>query len=98
VARNTGPNLVVYTDRRNDKRRDDEQITGTTHELGTTDVKMTMSTRTIANPRRTTLAHLRDADELTAEAVAPSVSENADELPAQTANPQRTVLQESSAN
>jgi len=59
---------------------------------------MTMSTRTIANPRRTTLAHLQDADELTAEAVAPGVSEDAERLPAQTANPRRTVLADSSAD
>lgn len=56
---------------------------------------MTTSTRTIANPRRTTLAHLQDADELAAEAVAPGASQDTEELPAQTANPRRTVLEES---
>ncbi|GAB2760015.1 hypothetical protein GCM10027072_68190 [Streptomyces bullii] len=44
----------------------------------------------IANPRRTTLAHLKDADELQT----PEQPEHAVELPAQTANPKRTVLQE----
>lgn len=44
----------------------------------------------IANPRRTTLAHLNDADELrTARAEQPA--DRAD-LPANTANPRRTVL------
>ncbi|MEU6555399.1 hypothetical protein ABZ915_34855 [Streptomyces sp. NPDC046915] len=51
-------------------------------------MKTTMLFRTIANPRRTTLAHLEDADELqTAEQPEHSV-----ELPAQTANPRRTIL------
>jgi hypothetical protein len=53
-------------------------------------VKTTMMFRNIANPRRTTLAHLKDADELsTAPAEAP---EHPVELPTQTANPRRTVL------
>lgn len=44
----------------------------------------------IANPRRTTLAHLEDADDLqTSEQPEHSV-----DLPAQTANPKRTVLME----
>ncbi|AJT64180.1 hypothetical protein [Streptomyces chattanoogensis] len=51
-------------------------------------MKTTMMFRNIANPRRTTLAHLKDADEL-ATAAAP---EHTAELPAQTANPRRTVL------
>ncbi len=42
----------------------------------------------IANPRRTTLAHLEGADELQT----PEQPEHAVELPAQTANPRRTVL------
>ncbi|UKY52883.1 hypothetical protein [Streptomyces inhibens] len=46
--------------------------------------------RNIANPRRTTLAHLTDADELGT--AAPEVPEHTVELPAQTANPRRTVL------
>ncbi|MCF6526556.1 hypothetical protein [Streptomyces sp. JJ36] len=49
---------------------------------------------TIANPRRTTLAHLEDADELAvAEATAGS-----EELPRRTANPRRTVLVEAPAD
>ncbi|MFJ8670451.1 MULTISPECIES: hypothetical protein [unclassified Streptomyces] len=46
--------------------------------------------RNIANPRRTTLAHLQDADELGT--AAPEAPEHSVELPAQTANPRRTVL------
>lgn len=46
--------------------------------------------RTIANPRRTTLAHLDDADELQT----PQQPEHSVDLPAQTANPKRTILQE----
>ncbi len=44
----------------------------------------------IANPRRTTLAHLKDADDLRA----PEQPEHAVELPTQTANPRRTILME----
>lgn len=44
----------------------------------------------IANPRRTTLAHLEGADELQT----PEQPEHAVELPAQTANPRRTILME----
>ncbi len=44
----------------------------------------------IANPRRTTLAHLKDADELQT----PQLPEHSVELPNQTANPRRTVLME----
>ncbi|MEU7582981.1 hypothetical protein AB0B50_36030 [Streptomyces sp. NPDC041068] len=51
-------------------------------------VKSTMF-RNIANPRRTTLAHLKDADEMQA---APELPEHAVELPTQTANPKRTIL------
>jgi hypothetical protein len=60
-------------------------------------VKTTMITRSVANPQRTTLAHLRDADELVP--AVPAVpaegaesGEGAGNLPAQTANPRRTVL------
>ncbi|MFE0376280.1 hypothetical protein ACFW1M_11980 [Streptomyces inhibens] len=53
-------------------------------------MKTTMMFRNIANPRRTTLAHLTDADELGT--VTPEVPEHTVELPAQTANPRRTVL------
>jgi len=48
-----------------------------------------------ANPRRTTLAHLKDASELnTGEAAAlpPVTAAEARELPQRTANPRRTVL------
>ncbi|MGV9567818.1 hypothetical protein [Streptomyces sp. NPDC003480] len=51
-------------------------------------MKTTMMFRTIANPRRTTLAHLADADELQA----PATPEHSVDLPTQTANPKRTVL------
>ncbi|PAZ15893.1 hypothetical protein CLM62_11255 [Streptomyces sp. SA15] len=44
----------------------------------------------IANPRRTTLAHLKDADELRT----PEHPEHSVALPEQTANPRRTVLME----
>jgi hypothetical protein len=53
-------------------------------------VKTTMMFRTIANPRRTTLAHLEDAGELQT----PALPEQSVELPTQTANPRRTVLEE----
>ena len=51
-------------------------------------MKTTMMFRNIANPRRTTLAHLKDADELDA----PETQEHTVELPRQTATPRRTVL------
>ncbi|MFP8961155.1 hypothetical protein ACLIYP_11440 [Streptomyces nanhaiensis] len=57
-------------------------------------MKTTMITRSVANPQRTTLAHLRDAGEL-APAVPAEGAENGEgtgSLPAQTANPRRTVL------
>ncbi|MET9733917.1 hypothetical protein ABZZ79_25655 [Streptomyces sp. NPDC006458] len=44
--------------------------------------------RTTANPRRTTLAHLDDTGEL----FTPEQPEHSVDLPAQTANPRRTVL------
>ncbi|MFB8088868.1 MULTISPECIES: hypothetical protein [unclassified Streptomyces] len=48
----------------------------------------TTTSRNIANPRRTTLAHLEDAAALgTAE-----LPEHALQLPTQTANPRRTIL------
>ncbi|MFD6974141.1 hypothetical protein [Streptomyces sp. NPDC059979] len=52
-------------------------------------MKTTTMFRNIANPRRTTLAHLKDAEDLQA---APAIPEHAVELPMQTANPRRTVL------
>ncbi|MGW5866913.1 hypothetical protein ACWFRJ_32625 [Streptomyces sp. NPDC055239] len=45
--------------------------------------------RNIANPRRTTLAHLTDAQEVAPAADQP---EHSTELPTQTANPKRTIL------
>ncbi|MEU7282773.1 hypothetical protein AB0A69_28955 [Streptomyces sp. NPDC045431] len=51
-------------------------------------MKTTMIIRSIANPRRTTLAHLADAGEL-AQGVKP---EHPTDLPASTANPRRTTL------
>ncbi|MEU5090864.1 hypothetical protein [Streptomyces sp. NPDC021356] len=51
-------------------------------------MKTTMMFRTIANPRRTTLAHLEDAEALET----PELPEHSVSLPAQTANPRRTVL------
>ncbi|MBV2353439.1 hypothetical protein KUM39_03525 [Streptomyces sp. J2-1] len=53
-------------------------------------MKTTMMFRNIANPRRTTLAHLPDAGGLE-RAEQP---EHSVELPAHTANPRRTVLME----
>jgi hypothetical protein len=53
-------------------------------------VKTTMMFRKIANPRRTTLAHLKAADELQT----PAQPEHPVDLPAQTANPRRTILNE----
>ncbi|MFI8385441.1 hypothetical protein OG749_31605 [Streptomyces nojiriensis] len=52
-------------------------------------MKTTTMFRNIANPRRTTLAHLKDAEDLQA---APATPEHTVELPTQTANPRRTVL------
>ena len=52
-------------------------------------MKTTTMFHKIANPRRTTLAHLKDADEIQA---APAVPEHAAELPTNTANPKRTIL------
>ncbi|MDV9200002.1 MULTISPECIES: hypothetical protein [unclassified Streptomyces] len=53
-------------------------------------MKTTMMFRNIANPRRTTLAHLKDADALRT----PEQPEHAVDLPTQTANPRRTILME----
>ncbi|MEU2248592.1 hypothetical protein [Streptomyces sp. NPDC019224] len=53
----------------------------------------TTTFRNIANPRRTTLAHLKDAEALrTAELL-----EHAVQLPTQTANPRRTILMKAPA-
>ncbi|WP_431041978.1 hypothetical protein ACQUSR_08710 [Streptomyces sp. P1-3] len=53
-------------------------------------MKTTMMFRTIANPRRTTLAHLKDADEL--QVAVSEQPEHPVDLPTATANPRRTVL------
>ncbi|MCX4697692.1 hypothetical protein OG252_16720 [Streptomyces sp. NBC_01352] len=53
-------------------------------------MKTTMMFRNTANPRRTTLAHLEDADELQT----PEQPDHAVALPTQTANPRRTILME----
>ncbi|MFE2375153.1 hypothetical protein [Streptomyces sp. NPDC059398] len=53
-------------------------------------MKTTTLSRNIANPRRTTLAHLTDAGQLHR----PEQPEHAATLPAVTANPRRTVLME----
>ncbi|MFI2434935.1 hypothetical protein [Streptomyces sp. NPDC018693] len=53
-------------------------------------MKTTTMFHKIANPRRTTLAHLEDADALQT----PQQPEHSVDLPAQTANPRRTVLME----
>ena len=55
-----------------------------------TTVKTTMMFHNIANPRRTTLAHLADAEELQPT----EQPEHTVDLPTQTANPRRTVLME----
>ncbi|HEY9369947.1 hypothetical protein [Streptomyces sp.] len=51
-------------------------------------MKTTMLLRPTANPRRTTLMHLADAEQLERGAQ----PEHAVELPTQTANPRRTIL------
>ncbi|WP_174248368.1 hypothetical protein [Streptomyces hoynatensis] len=52
-------------------------------------MKTTMTMRSIANPRRTTLAHLKDAAGL---APGERPKGSAQELPSSIANPRRTVL------
>ncbi|WP_181139639.1 hypothetical protein [Streptomyces sp. Ru71] len=56
-------------------------------------MKTTMMFHMLANPRRTTLAHLKSADDLQG----PEQPEHSIDLPAQTANPRRTVLMEAPA-
>ncbi|MBW1600087.1 hypothetical protein [Streptomyces sp. JJ38] len=50
-------------------------------------MKTTLSMRSVANPQRTTLAHLTDAEELL-----PEGHDHGTELPEATANPRRTTL------
>lgn len=67
------------------------EVSANPHTTGSrTTVKTTMMFRNIANPRRTTLAHLKDAEELQT----PELPEHSLDLPAQTANPRRTILME----
>lgn len=54
-------------------------------------MKTTMLFRPIANPRRTTLVHLKDAEELQTPVIAVEDT-HGDALPQQTANPRRTIL------
>lgn len=56
-------------------------------------MKTTTLFRNTANPRRTTLAHLTDAEQLQR----PEQPEHATTLPAATANPRRTILMEAPA-
>ncbi|OEJ94252.1 hypothetical protein [Streptomyces thermolilacinus] len=56
-------------------------------------MKTTMTIRSTANPRRTTLAHLGDAARLERGAL----PEQATTLPTVTANPRRTVLMKAPA-
>ncbi|MGP3972560.1 hypothetical protein ACTWQF_00750 [Streptomyces sp. 8N114] len=59
----------------------------------------TLTMRNIANPQRTTLAHLTDADELTTATVAAhEATEMEGALPERTANPRRTVLVDAPAS
>ncbi|MEI7029906.1 hypothetical protein [Streptomyces pratensis] len=53
-------------------------------------MKTTTTFRNIANPRRTTLAHLENAEGLSV----PQRPEHTADLPAVTANPRRTILME----
>ncbi|GLF98953.1 hypothetical protein [Streptomyces yaizuensis] len=53
-----------------------------------TPIRTTMTLRNIANPRRTTLAHLGEGEVF----AVPERPEHATELPTQTANPRRTIL------
>ncbi|MBY8881861.1 hypothetical protein [Actinacidiphila acidipaludis] len=59
-------------------------------------MKTTMMIRQIANPRRTTLAHLKDVSELGAGEAAAEIRSglgtDTGVLPQRTANPRRTVL------
>ncbi|MFB8101423.1 MULTISPECIES: hypothetical protein [Streptomyces] len=57
-------------------------------------MKTTTTIRNIANPRRTTLAHLKDAEALQT----PFLPEHAADLPNVTANPRRTILMEAPAS
>ena len=55
-------------------------------------MKTTMTTRSTANPRRTTLGHLTDTGETFAPADPRRATAGDDALPQRTANPRRTTL------
>ena len=82
--------LTLYRDGKSDNpRAATARAAGRPDTTGSgTTVKTTMMFHNIANPRRTTLAHLKDADELQR----PEQPEHSVDLPAQTANPRRTIL------
>jgi len=81
------PYAQLYTPQVNDKKAN-----------GADSVKTTMIMRSVANPRRTTLAHLKDADELASVSAGRPEEKAMTILPSQTANPRRTVLVDSPAN
>ncbi|WP_413103442.1 hypothetical protein [Streptomyces sp. Inha503] len=88
--------LTLYTAGTNDKSE------------AYTPVKTTMMFRSMANPRRTTLAHVKDVQELKdAKDIATDIEdtgapeeqpEQRVDLPNRTANPKRTVLTEAPGN
>ncbi len=77
--------LTLYRDGTSDKQRPGRPHT---RQGLTPQMKTTMTFRSTANPRRTTLAHLKDTEALlSAERPEHSVA-----LPNRTANPRRTIL------
>jgi hypothetical protein len=85
-------NLTLYTPLQAVKRARAPRIPKASERF----MKTTMMFRPIANPRRTTLAHLKDAEPLSGaeQAAEPEGADvvEAPSLPQQTANPRRTVL------
>lgn len=81
--------LMLYRDGESDNRRPGAARPTGPHQQ----MKTTTLFRNIANPRRTTLAHLTDAEQLQR----PEQPEHAATLPAVTANPRRTILMEAPA-
>ncbi|GHA03343.1 hypothetical protein GCM10010389_48530 [Streptomyces echinoruber] len=89
VAGNGTFNLRLYRYGKIGKPRPASRSAGRPDETGfRTTVKTTMMFRSIANPRRTTLAHVKDAADLQT----PEQPEHSVDLPTQTANPRRTIL------
>ncbi len=84
--------LTLYRDGESDNHRAQAAPAPTRHEqqMKTTTASMFRST---ANPRRTTLVHLEDAADL----VTAERPEHPVDLPAETANPRRTILMEAPA-